>query len=169
MRNKAMRVSLAVCAGALCAAALTGCMGTGTQQAMNEQAQAQSANRQYMSQVNQIMMDVDDALSDFSAALEAGDLVAMRSALSEAGRDIDSLEGLEAPEALADLQTGYAEGCAQLETALNDYVQLYTDAQNAGGTMDSGAYASRLAEIQTAYDEGIQKLSDTDQAAAEME
>lgn len=166
MKNIAMRIALAACACALGAATLSGCMGA--TQAASEEEQAQAANRQYMSQVNQIMMDVDGALEDFSAAVQADDLVAMRSAFSEAGKSIDSLEALEAPEALAELQTGYAEGCAQLETALSGYVQLYTDIENAGGSIDEGAYASRLAEIQSAYDDGVSKLEAADQTAANM-
>lgn len=167
MKNRWARGAAAVCAAALYVTMLAGCMGG--QQTMSEEAQAQAANRQYMSQVNQIMTDLDATLTDFSSAVQAGDVVTMRSALTEASRSIDSLEELSAPEALADIQTAYTEGCTQLETALNDYVQLYTDVENAGGSMESGAYQSRLTEIQQSYDEGVQKLANADELAAGKE
>lgn len=165
MKTKAMRIVSVVCA-ALFALALAGCSASS---APSEQEQAQQANRQYMSQVNQYMMDIQTNLDDFSSAVEAGDLVAMRSALTDASRSIDGIEGLEAPEALADLQTGYRDGCVQLEAALNDYVSLFTEIENAGGTVDSGTYQERIASIQQEYDDGVQKLSDADAKAAEME
>ena len=166
MNKQLKRIALVVCAAAFSLTALSGCAGQS--QAQSEAEQAQAANRQYMSQVNQIMIDIDDALEEFAVAVESGDVPAMRSAANEAGRSVDSLASLEAPEALAELQTDYSEGAAQLDDALDAYIQLYSDIENAGATFDSAAYAERLAEVQQSYDAGIERLEAADEKAAAM-
>ena len=166
MNKQLRRIALVVCAAALSLTALAGCGGQS--QAQSEAEQAQAANRQYMSQVNQIMIDIEGALDDFAIAVESGDLSAMRSSVTEAGRSIDSLVALEAPEALSELQTDYAEGATQLDSALDAYIQLYTDVENTGGTMDSATFADRLAEVQQSYDAGVDRLAAADEKAAAM-
>lgn len=167
MNHRALRIALAACAATLSLSLMAGCAGG--QQAMSEEAQAQANNRNYMSQVNQVMLTVEDHLADFSAAVSADDLSAMRSAASQASRALASLQTIEAPEALADLQASYVSGCSQLQTALDQYIDLYTDVENAGGSIDGAEYGARLAEIQQSYDAGIQELTAADEAAAGKE
>lgn len=167
MNHRTVRVALAACAAALSLTMMAGCMGG--QQTMSEEAQAQANNRNYMSQVNQVMLTVEDCLEDFSSAVAADDLAAMRSAATQASRALASLETIEAPEALADLQAHYVSGCNQLQSSLDQYMELFTEVENAGGSIDGAAYSARLSEIQQSYDAGIQELSAADETAAGME
>lgn len=141
--------------------ALAGCATA--QQSPEEQQQA--ANRQYMSQVNQVMDDLASRLEEFSSAVASSDAVSMRTHADSAYRVIDSLEELEAPEALQDIKTAYVESCAILEDALNSYITLYSEAD----TLDAATYEQRLAEVQARYDEGVAKMKEADELAAGKE
>lgn len=166
MKHTALRALIAVCIAAACVGTMSGCAMTS--QTASEEAQAQADNRQYMSRVNQISMDIEESLADFEAAAESNDLAAMRTALNAASRSLDELSSLEAPEALADIKIGYVEGCTELHEALSDYLQLYTEANASDDAVDAASYVERLADIQARYTEALQKISDTDELAASL-
>lgn len=73
-RSSFIRALAAVCVSAMLAVALSGCM----QQTANQANDQQSENREYMTQVNQKMDDLDSRLSDFVDAVSRGDVVTMR-------------------------------------------------------------------------------------------
>ena len=169
MRKPTTKITAMLAAALVSACLLGGCSSGGSADA-SAVADAQNANRAYMSAVNEAMLQLDDDLTDFSSAVSAGDLVAMRTASTAASRTIDTLEAIEAPEALADIQQLYTQGATTLEGALASYVQLYTDVEIAGqGGFDAATFQARLAEVQQAYDEGIDLLSQADEQAAGME
>ena len=160
------KVSRYVCialSGALLTMALAGCAAT-----QSEATDEQAANRQYMAAVNQGMDDLAAKLEGFSDAVSRADVVSMRTQVEKAFKEIDDLDALEAPEALADVKAGYLEGCALLEGALGEYVDLYTQLDNGTLTADSEEYAAALAAIQQAYDAGIAKLEETDELAISL-
>lgn len=154
-------------AGSLAGAALCGCMAPATSALTEEQ----SSNRQFMAQVNQTMVDFQERLDGFNDAVSAGDLVGMRTQADSAFRVLDSLEKLEAPEALSDVKQGYVEGCAAMRTALSDYIDLYGEMEGAteADPFDWGTYDDRLAEVKQSYEEGLAKLQEADEAAAAKE
>ena len=156
--------SLIACAvSALIVFALAGC----TQQ-NSAQSDQQNENRQYMTQVNQKMEDLNTRLTSFTDAVSRGDVVTMRTQADNAYKVIDDLSDLDAPDALADVKTGYVDGCNELKTALDSYIALYTEIENATDAQpfDYSTYDSRLADIQNAYNDGIDKLKAADDAAA---
>lgn len=163
-RSSFIRTIITVCASALLVAALSGCM----QQTANQANDQQSENREYMTQVNQKMDDLDSRLSDFTDAVSRGDVVTMRTQADNAFKVLDELSSLEAPEPLKDVATGYVDGANSLKDALNSYIQLYTDIDSATAAQpfDWSTYDSRLQEIQGAYNAGIDKLKAADEAAA---
>lgn len=133
--------------------------------------QQQSDNRNYMSQVNQVMDDLESALANFTDAVSRDDVVGMQTQAENALATLDDLSGIEAPEDLADVKSGYEEGAGKLRDALNDYVALYTEISSSTDAQpfDWSTYDARLAEIQQGYDEGIAKLKETDELAANKE
>ncbi len=156
--------SLVVCAAsAMLALALAGCA-----QQSNAQNDQQNENRQYMTQVNQKMEDLNTRLTSFTDAVSRGDVVTMRTQADNAYKAIDDLSSLDAPDALADVKTGYVDGCNELKGALDSYIALYTEIENATDAQpfDYSTYDSRLADIQNAYNAGIDKLKAADDAAA---
>lgn len=156
--------SLVVCAAsAMLALALTGCA-----QQNNAQSDQQNENRQYMTQVNQKMEDLNTRLASFTDAVSRGDVITMRTQADNAYKAIDDLSNLDAPDALADVKTGYVDGCNALKGALDSYIELYTEIENATDAQpfDYSTYDSRLADIQNAYNTGIDKLKAADDAAA---
>lgn len=164
-RATIVRVVTLALAATLAALALSACMPQS-----NAASEEQEANRQYMAQVNQAMADLSDKLEGFTDAVVRGDVVTMRTQVDSALKVIDQLEQMEAPEVLADVKAGYVEGCNSLRSALNSYVDLYTEMASATDAQpfDFSSYATRLKEIQKAYDEGIAKLQETDAKAAQL-
>ena len=83
---------------------------------------------------------------------------------------LDSLSSQDAPDSLKDIKQQYVDGCADLETALSDYVTLYAEIDSATDTQpfDWSSYDERLAAIQSSYDSGIAKLEAGDKAAADL-
>ena len=158
-----LRSLIACAASALIVFALAGC--TQQSSAQNDQ---QNENRQYMTQVNQKMEDLNTRLTSFTDAVSRGDVVTMRTQADNAYKTIDDLSNLDAPDALKDVKTGYVDGCNELKSALDSYIALYTDIENATDAhpFDYSTYDSRLADIQNAYNDGIDKLKAADDAAA---
>lgn len=155
----------AVVAATLAIGALAGCTG---QTAGSEQ---QDVNRQYLSQVNQVMDDLETSLASFTDAVSRNDVVGMRTQAENALSKLDSLDSIEAPEELSEVQQSYQDGTAQLREALSSYVALYTEISSATDAQpfDWSTYDARLAEIQEKYDAGIDALEAGDKAAAEVE
>lgn len=162
--TKAKAVS-AVVAATLAIGALAGCTG---QTAGSEQ---QDVNRQYLSQVNQVMDDLETSLASFTDAVSRNDVVGMQTQAENALSKLDSLGSIEAPEELSEVQQSYQDGTAQLREALSSYVALYTEISSATDAQpfDWSTYDARLAEIQEKYDAGIDALEAGDKAAAEVE
>ena len=155
----------AVVAATLAIGALAGCTG---QTAGSEQ---QDVNRQYLSQVNQVMDDLETSLASFTDAVSRNDVVGMQTQAENALSKLDSLDSIEAPEELSEVQQSYQDGTAQLREALSSYVALYTEISSATDAQpfDWSTYDARLAEIQEKYDAGIDALEAGDRAAAEVE
>ena len=127
----------------------------------------QQANRTYMSQVNETMVELDGNLDSFVDAVSRGDVVNMKTQADNAYKVLDKLSELEAPEALSDVHKKYVEGTQKLEEALDAYIQLYTEAEKAGKNFEWSGYDERLKEIQDLYDSGIKALEEGDKAASE--
>lgn len=155
------RVVLA-CVLASCMA-LFACAPGGTTTLTDEQ----KANRAYMSQVNETMVELDGNLDSFIDAVSRGDIVNMRTQADNAYKTLDKLSGLEAPETLAGVQKKYAEGTQKLEAALDAYIELYSEAEKAGKDFDWSSYDERIKEIQELYDSGVKALEEGDKAASE--
>ena len=162
-RINIVKLGALVCAIALACGLLAGCANTGTTKATEEQ----QANRTYMSQVNEIMEQLDKSLDSFVDAVSRGDVVNMRTQADNAFKVLDKLDGLEAPEGLSDVQEKYKGGSAKLREALDAYIVLYTDM--TGSSFDQSTYDTRIADIQKLYDEGVELMQQGDEAAAGKE
>ncbi len=159
----ALRLAALAAVLAMLSALLVACSG----QSATESAQ-ETANRQYMSQVNQVMEDLQASLEDFTDAVSRDDVVAMQTQAENALAVLDELESIEAPEDLSDVHQCYVEGADLLRQALNDYVSLYIEISSASddNPFDWSSYEERLEQIQSTYDEGIAKLQEGDSLAA---
>lgn len=164
-QTRFLRVCAVLCAAALAGATLGGCMQQDT-----SAAQRQSANREYMSQVNQTMEDLQERLASFTDAVSRGDVVGMRTQADNAFKAIDDLSNLNVPDALKDIQKEYVDGTADLKDALNSYIDLYTEIDSATEEQpfDYSTYDQRIQDIKSKYDEGIGKLQSGDNKASEL-
>ncbi len=168
--RKGMRALCAACVFALSLVVLGGC--TAAMQNSSTQANdQQTANRQYMTQVNQKMESLSSRLDGFSDAVSRGDLVTMRTQADNAFKVIDDLSDIDVPSDLKDIQQEYVDGCNDLKAALNAYIDLYSDIENATESQpfDYATYDERLKAIQDQYDAGIDKLKSGDEKAAAKE
>ena len=165
-RKTKLRLLVLACVAALTMGLLTGClpqMDTGA-------TEDQKANRTYMTKVNQAMEDLNTRLESFDEAVSRGDAVTMRTQADNAFAAIDTLNAIDTPEAMKDLQKDYVDGCNALKEALNSYIDLYTDIDSATEEhpFDYGTYDERIKAVQDKYNEGIQKLKDADEAAVKL-
>lgn len=165
-RKNLAKVFAVACAGVLMIATLAGCAQQGSRG-----DQDQLDRRQYMSQVNQAMDDLQTKLDSFSDAVSRDDVVGMRTQADNAFKALDDLNGLEVPDALKDIQQEYVDGTNSLKDALNGYIDLYTEIESATDEhpFDWSSYDQRIAEIQAQYDAGVDKLKKGDEAAAAKE
>ena len=145
--------------------ALVGCTAQGT-----PVTEEQSANRQYMSQVNNIMDELQARLDSFDAAVARGDVVTMKTQADNAFKTLDRLSTLDVPDALKEVQDDYVNGTNSLKDALTAQIALYTEIESATSEhpFDYGTYDSRLQEIQDKYDAGISSLQAADEKAASL-
>lgn len=155
--------TIVLCTGVL-ALTLSGCFG-GTVQQVDTAA---TQSRQFMSNLNAAVQDMNTRLIEFNDAVSRGDLVTMRSSAENAFEVISTIESLEVPEQLAAVKNGYLEACGKLREALNSYLDLYTELSAAGGTMDSVVYQERLDEIQNLYNQAISMIQETDTKATQQ-
>jgi len=155
--------------GVMCAAFVAGaapCRCASQESAATKQ---QSENRQYMTQVNQTMEDLQSRLDGFTDAVSRGDLVGMRTQADNAYKALDELGKLNVPDDLKDIQQEYVDGTNKLKDALNAYIELYTEIDSAteAQPFDYSTYDQRIADIKSQYDEGIGKLQSGDNKASE--
>lgn len=147
-----------------CVALLIGCSSGTAAQANDPQTQ----NRQYMSNVNQIMEDISTEMDSFTTAVQEGEVISLSSQLDSVNESVEKLKSLEVPEAMQDIHASYVSGAEELQTALNDYVTLYEDIKAPqSGSFDYSTYGERLAEIQEHYNAGITALQEADNKASE--
>ena len=163
MAKTMTRIGAVACMVALALAMLAGCYGSASQ--------TDDPNRQYrtyLSQVNQIMAELDDSLDAFADAVSRNDVVNMGNQLDASLKVIDKLDGLDVPAAMASIHKSYVEATGTLEAALRDYTALYAEIDGAvqGDEADWDDYAERIAAIQKEYDEGVKALKEADEAAA---
>ena len=158
MKKTIAKWAACLCMLALVVGVMAGCAQT------NQINSEQQANRTYMSQVNEIMDQLNKELDSFVDAVSRGDIVNMRTQADNAYKTLDKLSTLEAPEALADVQECYVEGTAKMREALDAYISLYTELD--AGSFDQSTYTKRIAEVQELYDEGVVALKKGDETAA---
>ena len=151
-----------VCAAALGTVALGGCASGASTTATAEQ----QANRAYMSQVNETMVELDESLDQFVSAVSRGDVVNMRTQADEAYKVLDELTDIEAPEGMKEIRDNYVNGTAKLREALDAYITLYSDTAKSSSNTSADAYNKRISEIQATYDEGVELLKTADESAA---
>lgn len=156
-------------AGVMCAAviAVTALAGCGSQEGAITKEQAE--NRQYMTEVNRAMEDLQGRLGSFTDAVSQGDVVGMKTQADNAYKALDDLEKVNVPEGLADIQKEYLDGANELKSALSAYVELYAEIDSAteAQPFDYSTYHKRIADIRTQYEEGIEKLQEGDKKASE--
>ena len=154
-----------------CVAALVGGALAGCQSPVTGATDAQQENRTYMTKVNVAVEKLNEGLAAFDDAVaEGGNPVIMRTQADKALDALNELSAIEAPEAMADLQSGYTAGCEKLKDALNSYIDLYTEIDSATdeAPFDYATYDDRLKAIQDAYNEGIEKLKAADEEALKL-
>ena len=161
------KLAVAICTGSLAVAMLAGCTAT----PQNSLTDEQKANREYMSAVNQKMTTLGSTLDSFNDAVSREDVVTMKTQAANASKVLDELANVETPEAFTDVRTSYVDGAKNLEAALNEYIELYSEIQSAteANPFDWSSYDQRVQTIQSHYDEGVAALKAGDEAVSAME
>lgn len=158
--NKHVHIRILVSALLVMAAGMfAGC--TGAEQSSTDEHAAE--NRAFMAQVNQKVSDIDVVLDDFQAAVGTKDVVAMKASAARASAIVAQVKAAKATDKLSPVKDGYVSGLEQLQRALEQYTQLYTDL--SAGSIDEAGYAERLRQVQETYDAAIAALNSADEQA----
>ena len=147
----------------LCAFALCSCKGVSALNSPENAAKAQSAV--YFASVNQIVNDLKAELGDFSTLVKNKDTNAMKEKLDSAQKLIDELKSVDVPQNCEDVQQAYLDGFIQMQQALSNYINIYTDFIN--GSIDNSVLNTRVADVQKSYNQGLELLSKADLLAAQ--
>lgn len=123
-------------------------------------------NREYMAAVSENVDDLAAEMQVFSDAVGEQDVASMTLSAERAAKIIDSIEALQAPEALAKVHEAYVAGARGLLDALDAYVALYADL--ASGAVEPADAQTRLKAIQSDYDKAIAQLEQADSLAIEV-
>lgn len=164
MKKKFFAIMVTVLCVAL-AGVLAGCSSNGAASPSSSSDSA-SANREYMSNANTIIGQLQDNLNDFSDAVANDDLVSMKTAAKKASKSIDDFKKLQPTDTLKSVHQEYTKGCDELKEALDEYIDLYSDQKKS--KLSSAEYKSRLKKIQDKYDSGINHLKEGDKQATSL-
>ena len=157
IRNQIMRlgkVCVLVCALSLSVVLMMGC-------AAGEKAKTPAElNRAYMASVSQSIEDLGTELDSFVDAVGENDLAAMKIASERAGKAMEAVKNLTAPEAMTDVHSEYCAGIDALQSALSSYVDLYTQVE--AGSISASDLKAQLSSVQKVYEDGIKHLEKGD-------
>jgi flagellar basal body-associated protein FliL len=159
---------LAIVAMVFCVAlmgVLAGC-GSTDQAASSSSSDGASANREYMSNANTIIEQLQDNLNDFSDAVSDDNLVSMKAAAKKAYQNIDSFKQLKPTDTLKPVHNEYVKGCDDLKDALEQYIDLFSDQKKS--KLTDQQYKDRLKKIQDKYNSGMDHLKEGDKKATSL-
>lgn len=132
---------------------------------MNVSDVEKAATNAYFSEVTSLSRDLTSSLADFQADVKEKNIDAMKDKLEKTQSIIDDFNKLDVPQNCEDVQKDYLDGFIQLQNALSNYVQIYSDFIN--GTIDNSVLQERVAEVQKSYNEGLALLRQADKLASE--
>lgn len=158
---------LAIVAVVFCMALMGALAGCGsTDQASSSSSDGASANRDYMSNANTIIEQLQDNLNDFSDAVSDDNLVSMKAAAKKAYQSIDRFKQLKPTDTLKPVHTEYVKGCDDLKDALEQYIDLFSDQKKS--KLTDQQYKDRLKKVQDKYNSGMDHLKEGDKKATSL-
>ena len=161
--NKIIKRTFAFIAMCALLGALAGCNVQSAGMSTDEHA---VENRQYMALLNTKTGELDEVLTQFQTAIAAGDTVGMKAAATEASKIVDSISNSEPTESLVEVKDAYVAGLTDINTAMNDYADLYT--QVSAGTLDQSGFDRKLKIVQASYDQAVGKLTAADDLLTQL-
>ena len=130
---------------------------------------AESYNRQFMSQINSVVEDYSEKLSEFSLAVSQGNVVNMTTLAQASATITEDMKNIEASNDMEKIRNAYYDAMVALNASLNQYVSVYSEISALGESVaDAAAVQSGITEVQAAYDAGLQLLKDADELALSM-
>lgn len=165
MSKISKRITLAIFAGIVLVLTigLCACKGFGS---LNPADIEKAKTTAYFGEVNTIAKEFNNVLSDFQSDVKDKNVDAMQNKLKESQSLIDQFNKIEVPENCTEIQKNYSDAFLQLQQALSDYVNIYTDFVN--GQIDNSVLNERVANVQKSYNQGIELLNKADKMAAEF-
>lgn len=119
----------------------------------------------YFAEVNTIVKQFSSKLSDFQTDVKEKNVDAMQNKLKDTQSLIDQFSKLDTPPNCEDVQKNYTDAFVQLQQALSDYVQIFSDLNS--GQIDNSVLNERIANVQKSYTQGIELLHQADKLATE--
>ena len=119
----------------------------------------------YYSTLYQITNDLKAELGDFNTLVKNKDTNAMKEKLNNSQKLIDQLKDIDVPQGCEEVQQNYLDAFVQMQEALSNYINVYTDFIN--GSIDNSVLNTRVADIQKSYTQGLDLLVKADSLAAQ--
>ena len=163
LKANVKKLIIAMCCATFCVVALAGC---GQINKMTDPANAEkAATSVYFAEVNSAVNEFKSTLGDFSADVKEKNVDNMKKKIDESQKLIDQFNKLEVPKNCEDVQKLYLDGFVQMQQALSNYVQIYSDFQS--GQIDNNVLNQRVADVQSSYNSGLNLLTQADKLASE--
>lgn len=156
------KIVVAVCCLSLCAVTLAGCSQFGFPTSVADAEKA--ASSAYFAEVNAVVNEFKTTLGDFPSDVKEKNVQNMKDKVDASQKLIDQFNKLDVPKNCEDVQKLYSDGLVQMQQALSNYVQIYSDF--TAGQIDNSVLNQRIAEVQSSYNQGISLLTQADQLAA---
>ncbi|MDO5427284.1 MAG: hypothetical protein Q4F54_06665 [Coriobacteriia bacterium] len=163
LKENVKKIVVALSCTLVCFFMLAGCSGFGFPAS---QADAEKAvTSAYFAEVNTLVGEFKTTLGDFPADVKEKKVDSMKEKVDAAQKLIDQFSKLDVPKNCEDVHKLYTDGLVQMQQALSNYVQVYSDF--VSGSIDNNVLNQRVADVQTSYNQGIDLLAQADKLAAQ--
>lgn len=162
LRKNLTKIAILFCA---CAVVFV-CAGCSAFSGGNNSSDVEKAARTtYFAQVNNLSKEFNNVLGDFQSNVKNKDVQGMQDKYKESQNLLEEFSKIQVPADCQDVQKAYTDGYLQMQKALSDYIQIYSDFVNA--QISNDVLNQRVEGVQKSYDEGLELLKNADKMASE--
>lgn len=121
----------------------------------------------YLDTLNATVNGFKASLSDFDVNVKDKNIDELKTKLDESQKVIDNLSKTDVPDKCKEINQSYLDGFVQMQQALSNYVQVYSDF--VGGSLGKDVLNQRIADVQNSYNSGLTLINKADKLVAEIQ
>ena len=163
LKKNIKKLIVAICCLGVCVFTLAGCSQFGLPATVADAEKA--ATSAYFAEVNTVVNEFKTTIGDFSSDVKEKKVDSLKDKVDACDKLVTQFSKLDVPKNCEDVHKLYTDGLVQMQQALSNYVQIYTDFVN--GSIDNSVLNQRVADVQSSYNQGLELLSQADKLAAQ--